>query len=132
MTLAAAMLYSGLPRTRPSVVPSSRKQNQKPNPRRRTCRRAGLGMNDVISKGQGLAVERAIQGRRNIPTERARHRAPAHRVEAVFRREGGEGAADTAEKRFRLGLRKQESGFAIGNRFGQATRHVADRERSGS
>ena len=40
-----------------------------------------------LRRRQGLAIQRAVAGRRNVPAERSRHRAAAHGVEAILRHE---------------------------------------------
>src|SRR4051812_19349250 len=77
-----------------------------------------------------LPVQRAVERRREIPTERPRHRAAPHRIEAVLGLEGFEGAAHAAEEGFRRWLREQEAGLAVRDGFGEAAGLVTDGERS--
>jgi hypothetical protein len=60
----------------------------------------GLGIDDAVwDLGRhSLAIQHAVAGCGNRPAERSRHRASAHRVEAILRHEGRERAPDTAEE----------------------------------
>ena len=49
-----------------------------------TRRDGGVRAVQSASRRQRLSIQRAIAGRRNVPTERSRHRIAAHRVETIL------------------------------------------------